>query len=39
MRPSLIEIVAAGMLVVVLAGLVVAIVLGTIPPGGPPALR
>jgi hypothetical protein len=39
MRPSLIEMLAAGVLVVVLAGLVVAIVLGTIPAGGPPTLR
>jgi hypothetical protein len=39
MRPSLVEMLAASLLVIVLAGLVVAIVLGTVPPGGPPTLR
>jgi hypothetical protein len=39
MRPSPLEILAAGVLVLVLAGLVVAIVIGTVPPGGPPTLR
>jgi hypothetical protein len=38
-RPPLSQVLAAIALVAVLAGLVVAIVLLTIPPGGPPALR
>jgi hypothetical protein len=39
MRPSLLEILAAGLLFLVLAGLVVLIVVGTVPEGGPPTLR
>jgi hypothetical protein len=39
MRPSLLEIFAAGLLFVVLAGLVVLIVVSTVPEGGPPTLR
>lgn len=39
MRPPLIQILASVALFLVLAGLVVIIVVLTIPPGGPPALR
>jgi hypothetical protein len=38
-RPSWIEIIAAATLVIVLFGAVLAILVATIPPGGPPALR
>jgi len=38
-RPSVVEFVAAAVLVVVLSGLVVLIVLATIPEGGAPTLR
>jgi hypothetical protein len=38
-RPSWIEILAAATLVIVLFGAVLAILVATIPPGGPPALR
>jgi hypothetical protein len=39
MRPQRREILGAGLLFLILAGMVVLLVLGTIPPGGPPALR
>ena len=39
MRPSIVEVLAAGLLVLVLASLVVIIVVSTVPEGGPPALR
>jgi hypothetical protein len=37
-RPSPLEIIAAGLLFLVLAGLVVLIVVATVPEGGPPTL-
>jgi hypothetical protein len=39
MRPTPAEIVAAGLLVLVLAGLIVVLVIATVPEGGPPTLR
>jgi hypothetical protein len=39
MRPPLIQVLGAVLLFVVLAGLVVTIVVLTVPPEGPPALR
>jgi len=39
MSPSRRDLIGAGLLFVILTSLVVVIVLGAIPPGGPPALR
>jgi hypothetical protein len=39
MRPSIVEVLAAALLVLALAGLVVLIVVGAVPEGGPPTLR
>jgi hypothetical protein len=39
MRPTVFEIAAAGLLVIVLTALVVVLVVATVPEGGPPTLR